>query len=242
MKRESLVNRDEKLELIRKVFYKKSVPDLWFKLLCIEAKEHYVILEIGSGSGKGKQNTEYPKVKKIIGLDLDARVLENPYLDEAHHANAYALKETLPNTKFDLIYSHMVAEHIDDGKRFISTQMALLKDNGILLHSTVSKYYWTSLINNFFPVSFKNFLIKNLGGGRSAEDIFPAHYKLNSEMDIKNICNELSLRFEIIRQDEPPGYLRRSIILMLIYMILHRPLQSIIPSLRPTFIFKVWRE
>lgn len=235
------MDRDKKLELIRKFFYRKTVQNLWFKLLSIEVKEHFEILEIGSGSGKGKQNNDYPKVKKIIGIDLDARVLENPYLDEAHNANAFALKETIPNKKFDLIYSHMVAEHIDDGKRFISTQMALLKDDGKLLHSTVSKYYWTSLINDVLPIKLKNFLIKNLGSGRSAEDIFPAHYKLNSEIDIKNICDELSLRFEIIRQDEPPGYLRRSIILMLIYMILHRPLQSIIPSLRPTFIFKVWR-
>ena len=204
-------------------------------------KEHSIILEIGSGSGKGKQNTDYPKAMKIVGIDLDARVLENPHLDEAYHANAYALGEVITNTKFDLIYSHMVAEHIDDGKKFVGAQLEFLKNGGKLLHSTVSKYYWTSFINDFVPVRIKNLLIQTLGSGRNAEDIFPAHYKLNSETDIKNICEELSLNYEIIRQDEPPGYLRRSIILMLFYTILHRPLQCIIPPLRPTFIFKLWR-
>ena len=235
------MNRDKKLELIRNIFYRNAVHKLWFEILSCEAKPAFEVLEIGSGSGKGNQNTDYPKVSKITGIDLDPRVLQNSYLDEAYQMSAYLLTEKMPSAKFDLIYSHMVAEHIDDGKRFLSVQMKLLKKNGKLLHSTVSRYYWTSLINDFVPVTLKNYLIATLGSGRAEEDIFPAFYKLNSEADIKEICNECGWKFEIIRQDEPPGYLRRSILLMLIYMIFHKPLQLVFPSLRPTFIFKVWR-
>ena len=53
----------------------------------------------------------------------------------------------------------MVAEHIDDGRKFITNQLSVLTNDGILLHSTVSKYYWTSIINDKVPERLKNWLI-----------------------------------------------------------------------------------
>tara|TARA_B100001093_G_C26023068_1_gene674716 strand:- start:189 stop:473 length:285 start_codon:yes stop_codon:yes gene_type:complete len=89
------------------------------------------------------------------------------------------------------------------------------------------------------PERLKNWLIKTLGSGRNEEDIFPTCYQLNCKKQISDLCDELSLNFEIIRQDEPPGYLRRSFILMFVYFVIHKPLQYVMPSLRPTFIFKI---
>ncbi|MGI9447064.1 MAG: class I SAM-dependent methyltransferase [Pirellulales bacterium] len=206
------------------------------------AQKHSEILEIGSGSGKNRQNTLYPMSKKIVGLDLDDRVLNNPFLDDAFNISAYQNKEKLPNVKFDIIYSQMVAEHIDDGEKFISVQLSALKDKGVLIHSTVSKYYWTSLINSLVPEGIKNWLIKELGSGRESDDVFPAHYKLNSKHQIEKICKKLNAKFKIIRQDEPPGYLQRSFILMLIYTMVHKPLQFVFPAVRPTFIFIVSKK
>lgn len=235
------MHRDKKLQIIRDVFYRRKIENLWFQILTEFADKNHDVLEIGSGSGRGKQNQEYPIVNKIVGLDLDERVMENPFLDKAHCIDAYSIDGDILGGNFDLIYSHMVVEHIDDAERFISSQISVLKDGGMILHSTVSKYYWTSLMNEFIPVYLKNFLISSLGSGREADDIFPTHYKLNSEDQVRKVCNDLNLRFEIIRQDEPPGYLRRSFLLMLIYMAIHKPVQFFIPSLRPTFIFKIFK-
>ena len=236
------MDRDSKLKLIRRLFWPNAKENLWFKVVSSFCKPHFEILEIGSGSGRGLQNKLYPIAAKIVGLDLDKRVLNNPHLDEAFNLSAYDLGEKLEGNKFDIIYSQMVAEHIDDAHRFISTQLEHLKDNGILIHSTVSKYYWVSLINDLISVNLKNWLIKELGGGRGSDDIFPAYYKLNSEKQIKAVCKSLNVNFKIIRQDEPPGYLRRSIILMLIYTLIHKPLQLLFPALRPSFIFTVSKE
>lgn len=236
------MHRDKKLEFIRNIFYRSSVENLWFHVLESYVQPHFEVLEIGSGSGEGRQNSLYPTVQKIVGLDLDGRVLRNPYLDEAYNINAYDIADKLADTKFDVIYSQMVAEHIDDGVRFISTQLDALRDGGVLIHSTVSKHYWTSIINDFLPENIKNWLIKHLGSGRDAEDVFPAHYQLNSKRQIKKICGDCNAEFKIVRQDEPPGYLRRSITLMLIYTLFHKPLQFVVPSIRPTFIFIVSKK
>ena len=236
------MHRDKKLELIKNIFFRSSIEDFWFHVLKSYAQPHFEVLEIGSGSGKGKQNTLYPTVRKIVGLDLDERVLRNPFLDESYNMNAYEIGTKLADTKFDIIYSHMAAEHIDDGLRFISTQLNALNDGGVLIHSTVSKYYWTSLINDLVPESVKHWLIRKLGSGRAAEDVFPAHYELNSTHQIEKICSGCNAEYKILRQDEPPGYVRRSILLMLLYTLLHKPLQFLIPSIRPTFIFVVSKK
>lgn len=236
------MNRNKKLELVRKIFWPNATLNLWYEILKDFTQPHFEILEIGSGSGRGIQNQLYPNVANIFGLDLDERVLSNPHLNKAFNISAYEIEEKFKNVKFDIIYSHMVAEHIRDSNRFISTQLNCLKDGGILIHSTVSKYYWTSLLNYIVPVSLKNWLIRTLGSGRESDDIFPAHYQLNSEKQILEVCLKLNASYRIIRQDEPPGYLSRSFILMIIYTMVQKPLAIIFPSLRPTFIFLISKE
>ena len=77
----------------------------------IRATDH--VVEIGAGSGKGNQ-THYElrgKVACYAGIDPDARVLENQYLDDARVGNA----ESLPfaNESFDLVFHTLVAEHFE---------------------------------------------------------------------------------------------------------------------------------
>jgi SAM-dependent methyltransferase len=231
------MTRDEKFEFIRRIFYAKQPQDAWFDELSKLCSEDFTILEIGSGSGVGKQNALYPKAKKIVGIDLDVRVLDNPNLDFARNISAYEIDVELADYKFDLIYSHMVAEHIDDSRRFLSSQLALLRPSGKILHSTVSKFYWTSLINDMVPERVKYWLIEHLGAGRKQQDVFPAHYRLNSKRQIKSLCDELNASYRIVRVDEAPGYLRRSLFLMLVYTAIHKPLQFLFPALRPSFVF-----
>jgi 2-polyprenyl-3-methyl-5-hydroxy-6-metoxy-1,4-benzoquinol methylase len=236
------MDRDQKLELIRRIFYAKQKEDAWFGVLTELCNEDSTILEIGSGSGTGNQNRLYPRARTIVGIDLDKRVLQNPNLDFAKNISAYAIDENLAEFQFDLIYSHMVAEHIDDAERFLASQLSLLKPGGKILHSTVSKYYWTSLINDFVPEKLKYWLIENLGAGRKQEDVFPVHYKLNSKNQIEKLCKDLDVNYQIFREDEAPGYLRRSIFLMLVYTLVHKPLQFLMPALRAKFFFIIEKK
>jgi SAM-dependent methyltransferase len=235
------MDKQEKLALIKKYFYPNSLENLWFKIVSENCRDNSDVLEIGSGSGDGLQNQLYPNARSVSGIDLDERILTNPHLSKAKVGSAYELVALVEDQKFDMIYSHMVAEHIEDAETFLTQQLQCLKANGVIIHSTVSKYYWTSLLNDVMPPSWKNFLIKHLGSGRAEVDIFPAHYTLNSDSALKALAAKLGFTYRLIRQDEPPGYLRRSLILMVLYTIIHKPLQYIFPALRPTFIFVVER-
>lgn len=230
------MNRQEKQDWVRRYVYPRVVKNLWFKIVQDNVTPDSEILEIGSGSGRGLQNQLYPKAARIVGLDVDSRVLDNPHLDLGLHLSAYEITEDVLQGKVDFIYSHMVAEHIDDAERFLIAQLAVLKPGGRIVHSTVSKYYWTSMVNDFIPERIKNFLIKHIGSGRASEDVFEAHYQLNDQARIAALKDKFGFDYEIIRQDEAPGYLSRSIILMLIYSLIHKPLQLIFAGLRPTFI------
>lgn len=231
------MNKDKKLELIRRIFYPATSEKTWFEILTRHCQPDHSVCEIGSGSGAGSQNKLYPNVSSITGVDLDERVLTNKFLTKAYVGPAEKLVEIVNGGEFDIIYSHMAAEHIENPTNFIEQQIACLKKGGIIFHSTVSKYFWTSIINDFVPESIKASLISVMGSGRKSDEIFPAFYKLNSEHDIRALARTYNLEYEIVRSDQAPGYLRRSIILMLIYTIIHKPIQVILPQLRPTFIF-----
>ncbi len=233
--------RDAKLGKIRSWFYPGTSFDAWFATVQELTKPEMTICEIGSGSGSGFQNQLYPKARFTFGLDLDERVLTNRFLNRAAHGSAYDLPRLAEGRKFDLIYSHMVVEHIDDPQRFIAAQLECLAPGGTIMHSTVSKYYWSSLINDLVPESLKNLLISKLGSGRPSEDVFPAHYRLNSEADIRRTAQHFGLTYTIKRSDQAPGYLRRSMILMLVYTAIHKPLQFLFPALRPTLMFTLRR-
>ena len=236
------MDREKKLKLIRDFFYAGTNFDAWFLVVSQHVKSDMDVCEIGSGSGKGFQNKKYPKAKLIFGMDLDSRVLLNPYLNEAAIGSAYDLPQLVAGHKFDVIYSHMVVEHIDNPLKFIGVQMECLKPGGIIVHSTVSKYYWSSLINNQVPDGVKNWLISRLGSGRTSEDTFDAYYFLNSATQVAQIAKTLDLSYTISRSDQAPGYLRASFVLMLIYTAIHKPLQVVFPALRPTLIFTFKRR
>lgn len=237
-----IASRDRKLEQVRQWFYRGTSFNAWFETVSAHVKPHMSICEIGSGSGRGHQNQLYPKAQFIFGLDLDPRVLDNPHLSQAAHGSAYDLPTLAKGQMFDAIYSHMVVEHIDDAARFLDAQLAVLKPDGVMIHSTVSKYYWSSLINNLVPDGIKNALIEKLGSGRTSIDVFPAHYLLNAEGDLRKLAQARNLHCKVTRSDQAPGYLRRSTILMLIYTAIHKPLQALFPALRPTLIFKMSRQ
>ena len=231
------MSRDEKLAMVRDWFYPGTSFEAWFSGVSKHVTPEMEVCEIGSGSGKGFQNQQYPKARFVFGLDLDPRVLENPFLQKAALGSAYDLPTLSEGRKFDFIYSHMVVEHIDDPLRFIGAQVQCLKENGTVFHSTASKYYWSSLINNLVPDHIKDMLIAKLGSGRTSKDTFPAFYKLNCEADVAKVAKALDLSYTINRSDQAPGYLRRSVILMLVYTVIHKPLQYVFPALRPTLIY-----
>ncbi len=238
-----MADRDTKLENIRRLFYRNYNADMWSEKIKELLNSRKIVLEIGAGSGSGHQSwIDYRSLCEYsLGIDLDPRVLENPNFHETANIGAYELNK-YSDRCFDLISSNMVAEHIDNADEFLTQQLALMDVNSVSIHHTASKYYYSSLANYVIPESVKYWLIEKLGSGRPSKDVFPAHYLLNSKSDLMKLAKKHDCEITVERYRAPPGYLRRSYILMLIYTIIDIPLAFLVPAVKPGIVFTISKK
>lgn len=139
------------------------------------------VLDIGAGAGIVEQMNFRRHVASMVGIDLDERVLENPWLDEAHHGDA--TKTPFKDKEFDLIFCDNVLEHIAEPEAFMAEVTRILKPGGLFMGKTPNKNHYMPLIARLTPLWFHRFY--NKLRGRESEDTFPTCYRLNSIKDLK---------------------------------------------------------
>ena len=103
-------------------------------------KPHHRVLDIGAGAGIVEQMNFKGLAGSIVGIDLDERVLSNPWIDEAHHCDAS--HTPFSNNEFDIIVCDNVLEHIAEPDAFIEEVSRLLKPGGLFLGKTPNKYHY----------------------------------------------------------------------------------------------------
>lgn len=173
-----------------------------------------VLLDIGAGAGIIPEMNFKGKVKNVIGVDPDKRVLENKYLDKAYIG--FGEKLNFINSKsIDIIICNNVLEHIKNPELFYKEVHRILKPAGIFISKTPNKYHYVPLIAKVTPNRFHEFF--NKLRGRSEEDTYPTLYKVNSIKAQRHFASITG--FEIIKintVEARPEYLR---LFFLIYLI-----------------------
>lgn len=220
---------EKNLAEVRARFYPGSEEQQWWHLL-LEYARGKDFLEIGAGSGKYPQNTHYP-LGKIDGCDLDPRVLENPFLKRAWIADFYDLSE-LAGNQYDLIYSHMVAEHVSDPRTFLDQQLKLLKPGGVMVHSTLSKWSLPAVANRLLPKSLARKVLGLLRTKRSDDEVFKAFYQMNSKAQLRKLERELGVKCEGHFVSQPLGYFKFNRRLLSAVSAIFSKLDRIFPQLR----------
>ena len=184
------------------------------EILKIENKEGLILLDVGAGAGIVKYMNFKGVFKKVIGIDPDERVKENPYLDEGY----VGLADNMPffeDEFFDVVISDNVFEHVDNPDLFFKEIYRVVKPRGVLIAKTPKKYHYMPLIAAYTPTWFHKFY--NKLRGREPDDTFPTRYLLNSKTDQMMIAKRHGFSVEKIQAYEKrPEYLR---ILFLTYLI-----------------------
>jgi SAM-dependent methyltransferase len=146
------------------------------------------VLDFGAGRGAGAEDpVPYRRelrslggrVKRVIGVDVDRVVLENPLLDEAHVLSGDEIP--LAESSVDLVLADYVFEHLENPTLTAREIARVLKPGGWLCARTPNRWGYIGLVSSLIPDSRQRWLVwKAQGYSRSREDIFPTRYRLNS--------------------------------------------------------------
>lgn len=190
------------------------------------------VLEIGAGSGTGNQKHFELKgrVSRYVGVDPDSRILENPYLDEAHVGTADSLP--FPDASFNMVFHSFVAEHFDRPFDYNREIARVLKPAGLLLFVTPSRFYYPMLAARVTPHWFHEFYIGRFASGRAEYEVFPTYYRLNDDRAISEQLSRCGFDCDIQHHSTPPGYLRFSRLAFLGGVFIERTVEKAFPSLR----------
>lgn len=182
------------------------------------------MLDLDAGAGRLAAFDFRGLCRRIVGVDLDPRVLDNPFLDEAHIASAYDLP--FPDASLDVVISVNVLEHIDQPVRLFAEVRRVLKPGGLFIAGTPNRYHDVPTIAQLTPHRF-HVLIGRLQG-RSDEDTFPTRYRANTRAAIRRHARAAGLDVDLVRCFEGrPSYLLMSAPLFLLGVPYERIVNSI---------------
>jgi len=176
-------------------FSRRDSTFLFYSLINSVLKPEFVILDFGAGRGaQGETRWTYKRdllnfkgrVARIVGVDVDPAVMENPMLDEAA---VYVPGDPLPypDASFDLIFSDWVLEHVDDGELFAAEIKRLLKPGGWFFGRTPNRNGLIALGASVIPNVLHARVLKRLQPDRNYIDIFPTRYRMNTPGAIRKL-------------------------------------------------------
>lgn len=166
-----------------------------------------VLLDVGAGAGIVKQMNFRSIATKVVGIDPDPRVTENPFLDEG--IQGIGDKLPLPNSTFDCVIADNVLEHLPNPAAVFSEVHRVLRPGGVFLAKTPNRYHYMPLISSLTPTRFHRWYNKRRG--RATADTFPTLYRANSKSQIEFLARQAGFEIVAIKRIEGrPEYLRFS--------------------------------
>jgi SAM-dependent methyltransferase len=155
------------------------------------------VLDFGAGRGiwaeiesgfKLQLITLRGKCDKVIGVDLDPAVLDNPLVDEAVVLPADG-SIPLPDRSVDMIVSWAVFEHLEDPAHAAAELRRVLKPGGWICAWTPNKWGYVSVGARLVPNQLHARLLRHVHptSQRRERDVFPTFYRLNTLRELRQL-------------------------------------------------------
>lgn len=139
----------------------------------------------------------FKKARHVVGIDYDfPSLLKHRTVKEKVNGSADCLP--FKDDYFDVATANMVVEHLDAPQIQFAEVNRILKPNGIFIFHTVNETGYFARLRKLVPDK----LAKRLSGlldGRTADDVFPVHYRANREEVITRLARETNFAVERIK-------------------------------------------
>jgi SAM-dependent methyltransferase len=197
-----------------------------------------VVLDFGAGRGTQTQNSSghlrrimdfRGRCARVIGVDPDPAVLENPFLDEVHVVDS-AGKLPLPDASVDVIVAFAVLEHVDNPMQVVAEVARVLKPGGWFCGWTPNKWGYIGIGARLVPNQFHAKLLSAADprDHRKVADVFPTVYRLNTLGAIKDNFDAREFEhFSFIANGTPSYHFDRLLIArfwQIVMQVLPRPM------------------
>ncbi len=145
-------------------------------------------LDVGCGRSLFRSNEALGRLlaarcKRIVGVDLDATLQENPFV---HEKVSLPFEDYRPQDRFDVVTMRMVAEHVADPIRLASTLSHCTDEGGQVVVYTVNKYSPVPMITSLVPFVLHQPL-KWLLWRSKKKDTFPTFFRMNTRVRLREI-------------------------------------------------------
>lgn len=114
--------------------------------------------------------------RRLVGVDPDVTLEENPYVHERVRA---LMDDYRPDHPFDLVTLRMVAEHVVDPDALITALDHALKPGGRAVIYTVHRYSPIPLLTTLTPMRLRH-LLKRWLWRTEEKDTFPTAFRMNT--------------------------------------------------------------
>lgn len=170
-------------------FFRRQVRFLFFSLLADIITPESVVLDFGAGRGASSLGEVghmraishlRGRVKRVIGLDPDSAIFDNPTIDEAFQLSPDG-SILLPDASVDVVFSCAVLEHVTDPDKVASEIGRVLKPGGWFCAYTPNKWGYIGMCVRMIPNALHASLLRYVAPGtRQAKDVFPTCYRMNT--------------------------------------------------------------
>jgi SAM-dependent methyltransferase len=152
-----------------------------------------VVLDLGAGRGKfvtdpvayrRELRSLKGRVQRLIGIDVDASVLQNVTLDEAHVIDASS-PFPLEDRSVDIIISDFTFEHITNPDLVAAEVERVLRPGGWLCARTPNKWGYIGVGARAVPNRLHVRSLRVLQPEKAPEDTFDVAYRLNTARSLR---------------------------------------------------------
>jgi SAM-dependent methyltransferase len=179
-----------------------------------------VVVDFGAGRGQFVgDSVEYRRdlcrlkgrVHRVIGLDVDDVVLENPALDEGHLIIDGG-RLPLTDGSVDLIVSDFTFEHVKDPHWLANELSRILKPGGWICARTPNKWGYIAVFARLVPNRLHDAVLRVVQPRKKSIDTFPTVYRLNTRQDLRRFFSVQRFDHIVFEHDAEPAYAANSML------------------------------